>query len=563
MPRLHEEVNEEWIHDKARHALDGLMVQRLDRPYLRGADGRLAPVSWEAGLAALAERLQAAAPERIAALAGDLADCETLYALRELLAGLGVVSMDCRQDGGVFAGPSVSWLFNAGIAGLEEADAVLLVGCNPRDEGALVNARLRKRFLRGGLAVANLGPAADLTYEVAQLGDSTEVLEALAAGRGAFAEVLAAASRPVVMVGSGILARPDAAAVLGRLHRLAEACGAAGPSAPEGWNGFSVLQRAASRAGGLMLGFVPGEGGRATGEILQAAKTGGLDLLWLLGADECDLGGLQEAEGRPFIVYQGHHGEAGAAVADLVLPSAAWTEKDGLYVNTEGRVQAARQAVFPPGEARADWKILRALSGAMGAPLPFDNLAELRRALFAAVPHLAELDAPFKAAWEPFGDASAPMSGEPFAHPVSDFYRTDIIARHSPTMARCSKVRQEARAGGLGLSLTGASGWVRAWARPWVLRTAPGQEMVPGQEMGPLAGRRSSRARGGRIPDGGLSPHVAPAGALASRPDAGGAGPAFARGRLSHLRRAEGHRCGATAARAQCCRPLRVASADC
>ncbi|MGR4000991.1 MAG: NADH-quinone oxidoreductase subunit NuoG [Alphaproteobacteria bacterium] len=459
LPRVHEDINEEWIHDKARHSIDGLRVQRLDRPYLRGKDGRLEEVSWGVALGTLAEKLRLTAPERVGAIAGDLVDCEAMYSLRLLLRGLGVGSMDCRQEGGELLLPRVGWLFNAGISGIEDADAVLLVGTNPRDEGVLVNARLRKRFLRGDFRIASLGAVADLTYGVEHLGDSAQTLEALAGGGHPFAEVLGRAERGMVIVGSSVLARGDGGALMHLLHRLCESTGVAGVSGSGDWNGFCVLQRSASRVGGLLLDFVPSAGGKGTEEILSASSRGEMDVVWLLGADEIDMGRL----GESFVVYQGHHGEAGAGRADLILPSAAWPEKDGLYVNTEGRVQLARRAIFPPGESREDWKIVRALSGELGEALPFDSLQELRARMFADCAALAELDKPLVAEWEPFGEAGS-VSGEPLRHVVSDFYRTDVISRLSRTMAECSAVRRRVRTeggavgGALGGTLGGAFG---------------------------------------------------------------------------------------------------------
>ncbi len=473
LPRLHEEVNEDWIHDKARHAIDGLVRQRLDRPYLRTPNGKLTETNWDTALTILAERMASCEAERMAALAGNLADCDSLYALKSLFAARGCQNIDCRQEGGELGSGDLSapvaWLFNSTIAGIEEADAVLLIGCNPRDEGALINARLRKRFLQGVqggvLPIAQIGAEADLTYAVESLGNSPQALEQLLAGTG-FAEVLAGADKPLIIVGAGSAARPDGKALWEGLRRLSEQVGAVGQST---WNGFNVLHSAASRVGGLLMGFVPtqggngGKGGKGTAEIIQAAEAGELDILWLLGADELGNSAPDENSrenpyeklGKTFVVYQGHHGDLGASHADLVLPAAAWPEKEGLYVNTEGRVQTANRAIFPPGEAREDWKIIRAVSGALakqsggGVVLPFDTLPQLRQKLFADHPVLAELDKPQKAEWSQWHATQSELnfSQEAFTPIVPDFYRTDSISRVSETMARCSAVRQAARSG--------------------------------------------------------------------------------------------------------------------
>jgi NADH-quinone oxidoreductase subunit G len=436
LPRLNEDVNEEWISDKTRFAVDGLGHRRLDRPYVR-VDGKLAPASWGDAFKAVAEGFGRPPGSKIAALAGDLADVESMLALKELMASLGSSNIDCRQDGAKIDPASrASYLFNTTIAGIEEADACLLIGTDPRWEAPLVNARLRKRFLRGGFKVAAIGPALDLTFPVVQLGLGPEVLDDLAGANHSWGEVLKGAKKPMLILGMGALARPDGAQVLAAARRLAEATG----MVAEGWNGFNVLHTAAARVGGLDIGFVPGPGGRDRDAILAGCEAGEISAVYLLGADEIDMSRL----GRAFVVYQGHHGDAGAKRADVVLPGAAYTEKDGLYVNTEGRVQAARRAGFPPGEAREDWAILRALSDVLGHKLPYDSLRDLRAHLMTAYKSFAEIDAIAPAAWGPFG-ADGPMEPVPFAYPIADFYLTDPISRASPTMAQCSAVYWEQR----------------------------------------------------------------------------------------------------------------------
>jgi NADH-quinone oxidoreductase subunit G len=428
LPRLNEDVNEEWISDKTRYACDGLARQRLDRPYLR-KDGRLVAASWNEALAAVAARLKAAGGERIAALTGDLCDAESMFALKGLMAALGSPNVDCRQDGAYLpAGDRAGYLFNTGIAGIEKADVCLLVGTNPRWEAAIINTRLRKRHLMGGFAVAAIGPALNLTFPVEALGDGPGTLAQIARGVHPFAEKLKNAKAPMIVVGQGALARSDGAAVYALARKVGDLC------QREGWNGFNVLHIAAARAGGLDLGLVPTGKLKDTGAILDAAQAGALDVVYLLGADEIEAGRL----GKAFVVYQGHHGDRGAHRADAILPGAAYTEKNGLYVNTEGRVQAGRLAATPPGEAREDWKILRALSEAAGVKLPYDTLDALRRALAAAHPGFARLgaiEARALGAWS--GEAGEPGAA-PFDYPVADFYRTDPIGRASATMAECS-----------------------------------------------------------------------------------------------------------------------------
>ena len=420
LPRLHEDINEEWISDKTRFAIDGLVRRRLDQPWVRSGKG-LEEASWEQALSAISYHLESRDADRVATIAGDLVDCETMFTMKQLMAAIGSPHMDCRQDG-MAADPDVraSWLFNSTIAGIEDADACLLIGTLPRREAAIINARLRKRWLAGGFSVASIGPADDHAYPVTELGNEVDTLRRIEAGDSPFA----GATRPLVLVGKGALARVDGAAVLGAAARIADVLGAV----QEDWNGFGVLNVAASRVGGLDLGFVPAEGGLDTAGILAGAGSA-IDTVFLLGADEVDTSNLRGA----FVVYIGHHGDRGAAIADVILPAAAWTEKDATYVNLEGRPQHAQRAVFPPGEAREDWRILRALSGYLGAPLPFDDLDSLRQAMTEEVPHLGDIDSITPAPWQCFG-STGEMTDAPFVPAVDNFYRTCTISRASPTM---------------------------------------------------------------------------------------------------------------------------------
>ena len=428
LPRLNEDINEEWISDKTRYAIDGLRRQRLDKPYARGRDGRLHPVSWDEALKSLATALRKAKPNAIGAIAGNQADAESLYALKSLMTGLGSSNLDCRQDGAKIGGNRAGYLFNSTIAGIDDADALLIIGSNPRIEAAVLNARIRRNWLSSRMPVAVVGPKVDLTYDAFFLGQDPAILDALADGSHKFAAKLKKAKRPMIIIGMGALARADGAAMLGKARQIAESYGVV----TKQWNGFNVLHNAAARVGGLDLGFVPARGGMDIAAMGKAAKAGKLDLLWLLGADEIDF----EPFASSFVVYQGHHGDAGAHHADLVLPGAAYTEKDGIYVNTEGRVQYATRAAFPPGDAREDWTIIRAVSGAVGKSIGFDTLAELREALCADHPHFADADEIAPAKWASFG-GRAKLSAEPVGQAFDNFYMTCAISRASETMAEC------------------------------------------------------------------------------------------------------------------------------
>ncbi len=392
IPRQDDDVNEEWMGDRGRFSFDGLKRRRLDRPWIR-RDGKLVPATWPEAMAEIAKRFTG----RVGAVVGDTTDAEAIFALRELMARLPNAQMDCRQDGAAInTTHRAYYTFNSTIAGIEEADRLLIIGSNPRVESPVINARIRKAVL-AGLRVAYVGPQIDLTYAAQRVELSTDFL--------------AGAAKPMVILGRGALARPDGAAVLARAWELAA------PTAE--WNGFNLLHSFGGQVAALDLGF--------TGGDARAMAAGGVDALWLLGADALDV--------KPgiFTVYQGHHGDAGAARADVVLPGAAYTEKDGTWVNTEGRVQRAFAAVAPPGEAREDWKIIRAASAALNVPLPFDSVEALRAAhpLFNT---LGLVRSPL-----PHAPPAGTVSAEPFRLPITNYWQAEPIGRASPTMAECAR----------------------------------------------------------------------------------------------------------------------------
>ncbi|MGI8525074.1 MAG: NADH-quinone oxidoreductase subunit NuoG [Pseudolabrys sp.] len=427
LPRVNDAVNEEWISDKTRNVADGLRAQRLDQPYIR-ENGRLVPASWTQAFAAIAAAVQKAEPRKIGAIAGDLCAVEEMFALKELMTRLNVRNIDARQDGCALdpAWGRSSYLFNATIAGIDRADALLIVGSNPRHEAAVLNARIRKRWRAGNFPIALIGEKADLTYPYDYLGAGPETLGNL--GKSKFADAIKDAQRPLLILGAGALAREDGAAVASLTAKTAVEIGALKAD----WNGFSVLHSVASRVGALDLGFVPGKAGLGAA---QMAESGALDVLFLLGADEIEIGY------GAFVVYIGSHGDRGAHRADVILSGAAYPEKSGIYVNTEGRVQMARRAAFPPGDAREDWAILRALSDALGQRLPFDSLSELRRALHKAHPHFMALDAIEEgspAGVKKLAGFTATPHRTSLRSSVPDFYLTNPITRASLVMAECS-----------------------------------------------------------------------------------------------------------------------------
>ena len=426
LPRLHEDVNEEWISDKTRFAYDGLKKRRLDVPFVK-KDGKLETATWREAFSAIRDKLKDVSGDRIGFVIGDQVDCETMVLVKDLAAALGSPHVDCRQDGTKLdATERGSYLFNTTIAGIEAADACLLIGTNPRHEASLVNARLRKRHRMGGFKVGRIGAPFDLTYPVTEIGAGGQSLKELLDGKHSFADVLQQAERPMLILGQGPLCRPDGAAILAMASEVAERFGMVSAE----WNGFNVLHTAAARVGGLELGLVPAAGGLDVAGMLQP---GALDVLFMVGADEVDASGL----GGAFVVYMGTHGDCGVHAADVILPGAAYTEKHATWVNTEGRPQRGKLAVFPPGDAKEDWKILRALSEALGKTIPLNTLGEVRRRMGEISANLANVDEVVLPPFDRFGKPGE-IAAEPFTSPVTDFYLTNPIARASAVMQECS-----------------------------------------------------------------------------------------------------------------------------
>ncbi len=429
LPRINDDVNEEWLGDKSRFAVDGLKRRRLDRPWLR-ENGKLRAASWEDVFAAIAARVKSTAPERVGVIAGDLCDVESMFAMKNFLNALGSGNLDCRQDGALFdVSRRAFYIFNTSIAGIEEADALLIIGSNPRHEAPVLNARIRKRWVAGNFPIGIIGRAHDLTYGYDHIGAGPEAFAGLHDNSHPFAEILTTAKKPMIILGAGVLGRPDGGAIHAAAWNLATQFNLLNAD----WHGFNILHHAASRVGALDIGFLPATGAKSTAQMLG----GGVDVLWLLGADELD---IKAIGAETFVIYQGHHGDAGAARADVILPGAAYTEKDGTYVNTEGRVQRGYVSVKAPGDAREDWRIIRAISAYLGYALPYDTLIELRARLAADYPVFAEIGGLRRLAGTdtsaPQGDANA-IGAEPFVPALPNYYQTDPISRASPTMAAC------------------------------------------------------------------------------------------------------------------------------
>jgi NADH-quinone oxidoreductase subunit G len=430
-PRENDAINEEWLDDKQRFVWDGLKRQRLDRPYIRDAvSKKLKPASWDEALAAAAAKINAAGAGKTAAIAGDLVPLEAMWALKSLMAKIGSPHLDCRQAGEALPTDNpATWRFNPGVAAIDKADFILIIGGDPRKEAPVLNARIRKAWLNQ-TDVAVIGPKADLTYAYTHFGATAA---SLAKPPAELIQKLTSAAHPLIILNAGATARADGAAVLASAMRLAEQTGAI----TDDWTGFAVLHTAAARVGGLEIGFAPGDEGRSTRAILAGAQSGDIEVVYLLGADEIDPAKLGDA----FVIYQGSHGDAGANRADIIFPSACYIEEDGLFLNTEGRPQLAHIAAAAPGEAKSNWAVIRALSGEMGQTLAFDNIDALRAEIFAAVPWIAGAIGALPAAadWRIPSAIDVAWSDVPLASVVTDFYLTNPIARASITMAQLSR----------------------------------------------------------------------------------------------------------------------------
>ena len=447
-PRLHEGVNEEWISDKARFSYDGLKRQRLDAPYAKNPKtNKLEKVTWETALEIVGEQLSKADPRNLRAVAGKLADCESIVALKDVMTSLGCVNFEVEgvNADAVNVDSRSNYIMNSNIVGVEDADVVLMVGADVRLEAPVLNARLRRANIAGGVKMATLGHHGDLTYPVENLGTEASIINDLLSGKHAFSETLKNAKNPCIIVGSAVLNRPDCAQLLKSLHQLSDQYGVV----TKDWNGFNVLQASGGTTGALDLGFV-------SSKNKHISENDGLKVVYNLGSETTS--SYDSEPGKKFVIYQGHHGDAGAAGADVVLPGAAYTEKDATYVNTEGRAQRALAAVAPPGLARADWKILRAVSEFAMVPLKYNTIEQCRERLAEVSPTFNAIDEVEPSLWLN-GASYAHLAGgtpvakgkktsgatvfasEPLTSSVENFYMTDAITKASATMARCTKAK--------------------------------------------------------------------------------------------------------------------------
>jgi NADH-quinone oxidoreductase subunit G len=424
LPRLNDDINEEWISDKTRFAYDGLRVQRLDRPYLK-KDGKLRECTWSEALNKIAEEINFAKKTDIVAIAGDLVDVESAFLLKQLMNKIGVKNLECRQDGAFFDVSNRSlYTFNTTISGIENSDLCLLIGTNPRIEAPIINSRIRKRFLLGNYNIFNLGPNIEYTFETKYLGDSVDILTDILNEKHPFVSELKKSSKPMMVIGQDIFKREDAKYILSILSKIAEKF----DFIQDDWNGFNVLHRYSGRVGALDIGFTSNV---EINEILKNKK-----VVYLLGADEC----TEKIPDDAFVIYQGHHGDMGANRADVILPGAAYTEKDAIYVNTEGRAQVAYRAVFPPGNAKEDWLIIKDLSEKLNVDLEINNLDDIRNILEKIGLQFQNIGEIVRNKWQSFQyEGNRKFTEDKFKIENFNFYMTDPITRSSRIMAKCTE----------------------------------------------------------------------------------------------------------------------------
>ena len=433
LPRLNEDINEEWLADKSRFAIDGLSNQRLDSPYKRDLKGKLVACSWEGAFKVLAENFKGLKSEEIAALVGDQACLESIVSLKDLMTEFNVTNIDCRPLLSSLPTNTKNrsgWLFNPTISGIEKADSLLIIGSQPRYEAALLDARIRKSWIANGLKIARIGGGDKASYPIEELGNNVNIIEQIYKSKHSYNKILEKSNKPLFLIGENLLNRKDGEGILGRIREVAKKYN----SFSDKWNGLAILHSSASRVGALEVGFVPGNKGFNTKDIIDGVASNHIKLLWLLGVDDINL----NKKPNTFVVYQGHHGDKGAEIADLILPGSAYTEKDATYLNTEGRVQRTNAAVSPPGDAKEDWKIIRAFSAFVDKVLPYDNISELRKRLANINKLLVIENSLIKGSITDIGDTSTKLAKNLITPKNINYFMTCPISRASETMAKCS-----------------------------------------------------------------------------------------------------------------------------
>ncbi|PIZ34322.1 MAG: NADH-quinone oxidoreductase subunit G [Alphaproteobacteria bacterium CG_4_10_14_0_8_um_filter_37_21] len=437
LPRSNDAINEDWISDKARFSYDGLKTQRLDKPFIK-ENNTFQEASWDEALECIQEKISSVKGTEVAALSGDLVDCESTLLFKELMNGIGSPHTDCRLNNTPFTSSHrKSYLFNTTIAGIEAADCILLIGTNPRTEAPLINARIYKRYLKGGLTVARIGIDEKLNYPIQQLSNNAHLLQDIVNGKHEFSKTWKTAKKPMLIIGESALNRRDSLTIMHTAQQLCKQINAHS----EDWNGYNILHAHASAVGSLDVGFIPGDGGLNATQILDATQKNKIKVVFLHGVDCFDRQNFGE---NIFIIYIGHHGDRGAHAADIILPSTAYNEKTALYVNTEGRVQQVNQATPPVGLAKTDWKIMKLIADKLGVTLPYNNRQDILRKLYKVNAAFKQIGRLTKNALQEI-ELLTPetFSNKPFEPLIKNFYMTDVISRNSAIMAECTNAKKD------------------------------------------------------------------------------------------------------------------------
>ena len=431
LPRNNDEVNEEWISDKTRFFWDGLSLQRIDKPYLR-ENGKLRQVSWNKAIDVASDKLLNTNPEKIASITGDLVSIESIYSIKKLMDSIKSPNTECRQDGSKINGGREKWLFNSKLSGIDESDGCLLIGTNPRIEAALINSRIIRKSKENNYSIGLLGDKSELNYNYDYLGDDPSIIYDLINNNNPFCKKLSEMNKPLMIIGQGALKGDEGEDYLNLCIELANNYN----FLKNDWNGFNVLHTAASRPGAMEIGFLPGERGKDLDQIIDGYKKGDISTLFLLGADEIEISEKTDC----FVIYQGHHGDKGANIADLILPSPSFNEQNGLFINTEGRIQESVRATFPIGEAKEDWEIISLISKKMGLENIDNSFEDLRSSLFQSFPHLADIDMCLSGEKLPKKIERKDIKQHVFKNSLNNFWLSNSITRSSRLMCERNNI---------------------------------------------------------------------------------------------------------------------------
>ena len=438
LPRNNDEVNEEWISDKTRFFWDGLSLQRIDKPYLR-ENGKLRQISWKKAIDVASDKLLNTNPKKIASITGDLVSIESIYSIKKLMDSIKSPNTECRQDGSKINGGREKWLFNSKLSGIDVSDGCLLIGTNPRIEAALINSRIVRKSKEKNYSIGLLGNKSELNYNYDYLGDDPSIIYDLIDNNNPFCEKLSEMNKPLMIIGQGALKGDEGEDYLNLCIELANNYN----FLKNDWNGFNVLHTAASRPGAMEIGFLPKERGKDLDQIIDGYKKGDISTLFLLGADEIEISEKTDC----FVIYQGHHGDKGANIADLILPSPSFNEQNGLFINTEGRIQESIRATFPIGEAKEDWEIISLISKKMGLENIDNSFEDLRSSLFQSFPHLADIDMCLSGEKLPEKIERKDIKQHVFKNSLNNFWLSNSITRSSRLMCERNNISVKTTAG--------------------------------------------------------------------------------------------------------------------